>query len=401
MAIFAYKARTKDGEERSGVIETSSKEAALDTLQQRELFILSLHEQRKKSLFEFEIGGGRVKLRDLVIFSRQLSILFEAHIPVIDALRTMGKETRSPVLRKATDAIIADVSGGLLLSQALAKHPKIFSSLYVNLMRSGEESGKLREVVLYLADYLERTHTLVNKTRNALIYPGFILTAFIGVIIVLAVVVMPRLSELFVDFGQEIPLFTRIIISGSLFIRRWLLMIVVLLILGVIALWRWGQTPPGKLFYHRLQLNIPLAGELFRKLHMARIMDNLQMLLSGGIPALRALTITRDMVTNVVYKEAMTFAIDSVKGGGAISVGLERSPEVPPLAIQMIRVGETSGKLDFILEKIARFYQREVESLVDNLVTLIEPALILVLGGGVAFVVLSVLGPIYNLVGTF
>lgn len=401
MAIFIYKARTKDGEERSGIVETSSKEAALDTLQQRELFVLALHEQRKKSLFEFEIGGGRVKLRDLVIFSRQLSILFEAHIPVIDALRTMGKETRSPALRKAIDAIIADVSGGLLLSQALAKHPKIFSSLYVNLTRSGEESGKLREVVLYLADYLERTHTLVTKTRNALIYPGFILTAFIGVIIVLATVVMPRLSELFVEFGGEVPLFTKIIIAGSLFIRRWLLMLIILLILVAVGLWRWGQTPPGKLFYHRLQLNLPLMGELFRKFHMARIMDNLQMLLSGGIPALRALTITRDMVTNVVYKEAMTLAIDSVKGGGAISVGLERSPEVPPLAIQMIRVGETSGKLDFILEKIARFYQREVESIVDNLVTLIEPMLILVLGGGVAFVVLSVLGPIYNLVGTF
>lgn len=398
MATFEYKGRTKTGEPRSGVIDTSSQEAALDLLHRDNIVVTSIRERGPLPILARRLGGG-VKQKDVVVFSRQLATLFEARIPVVEALKTLIGESSRPALREAITQILDDVSGGMNLSQALAKHPSVFSSFYIQLVRSGEESGKLQEIFTYLADYMERSLYLTSKAKNALIYPAFILVAFMGVLVVMLVVVIPRLVTIFQETGQQVPFYTQMVIGASLFLQKWGLLLLILLIAGVIALVRWGYTPQGKYFFHKLQIHIPILGELYRKLYMARLADNLQTLIIGGIPILRALSVTGDVVGNLVYKRAIENAIESVKGGGTISVALEKCPEIPVLVTQMIRIGEASGRLDFILGSVAKFYQRDVDSALESLVALIEPALIIFLGLGVGVLVASVLVPLYNLVG--
>lgn len=401
MATFEYKARTKEGEIRSGIIETSSEDAALDTLQQNGLIVLSLVSREKKSFLEFRLPfENRVSQKDIVIFSRQLSTLFEAHVPVVETLRILVGTTSRPGLRKAIAEILDDIVGGSSLSQAMGKYHAIFSGFYINLIRSGEESGKLQETFTYLADYLERTYYLANKARNAMIYPSFVLFAFIGVIVVMLVVVIPRLVVIFEDTGQAIPFYTQAIIFVSLFLRTWGLLVLLSLVGGTLSLWRWSLTQGGRLFFHRLQITAPVIGTLYQKLYMSRLTDNLQTLIAGGIPILRALSITGSVVGNLVYQRAIAEAIESVKGGGTISSVFEKVPEIPVMVSQMIKIGETSGKLDFILANIAKFYRHEVDAAVENLVALIEPALIIFLGVGVGVLVVAIMVPLYNLVGS-
>ncbi len=404
MPTFQYKARTDKGEPREGVIEASSEESVLDLLQQTNLVVTSLKKADggvKFDIKNIKITWTRgVRQKDIVVFSRQLATLFEAKIPVVQALRTLAEEATRTALQKATIEITNDVAGGMALSQAMSKHPNIFTTFYVNLVRSGEESGKLEKVFTYLADYLERAYYLTGKARNAMMYPAFILIAFIGVLTVMLVVVLPRLFGIFEETGQQLPPFTRIVIAASNLLRAWGIFIFAMLIAGGVALWRWALTTKGKEFFDRMQLKIPVIGALFLKLYMARFADNLRTLVVGGIPILRALGITADVVGNTVFQQAINDAIKSVRDGSTIAAALEKTPEVPPLVTQMIKIGEATGKLDFILGSIAKFYQREVDSMVDNLVTLIEPVLIVLLGGGVALLVAAVLVPLYSLVGT-
>lgn len=400
MPTFQYTARTKAGEIRTGTIETSSMEAALDNLQQQGLIVVSANEHSGPSLLNMKIPGfGGVSQKDLVIFSRQFATLFEARIPVMESLKTLLKETRKQALKEVIAQILDDVAGGLSISQAMSKHHQVFSLFYINLIRSGEESGKLQEVFAYIADYMERSYYLTSKARNATIYPAFVLTAFLGVIVVLMVVVIPKLVSIFEETGQPVPFYTQAVIGLSVILREYGIFLVIGLIMGAVAFWRWSFTNTGKLFLHTLQLRIPILGNLYRKLYMARMTDNLRTLIVSGIPILRALSITGDVVGNVIYQKAIHRAIESVKEGGSISAAFEKTPEIPPLVTQMIRIGEASGKLDFILGGIAKFYQKDVDSLLENLVTLIEPLLIVFLGAGVGILVASVMVPLYNLVG--
>ncbi|TSC78675.1 MAG: hypothetical protein G01um101433_136 [Parcubacteria group bacterium Gr01-1014_33] len=398
MPTFQYNARTKEGEMRTGVVEAFSQEAALEALHKNGLIVVSLGE-KKRSLLNFSFNFG-VRQKDVVIFSRQLATLFEAQIPVVQSLKTLGAETGRAQFRAVITEITDDVTGGMSLSQAMGKHPKVFSMFYISLVRSAQETGRLQEVMTYLADYLERSYSITTKARNALIYPAFVLFAFIGVLVVMLVVVIPRLVSIFEETKQEIPIYTKMIIGLSLFLQKWGLLVLIVFIVGVVALWRWGRTPAGKRIFHELQISVPIFGELYRKLYMARLTDNLRTLISGGVPLIRALSITADVVGNVIYREAIENAIESVKGGNTISDAFERVRQIPPLVTQMIRIGEVSGRLDFILGNISKFYQRDVDSLLDNLITLIEPALIILLGGAVGIIVASVLVPLYNLAGS-
>ncbi len=398
MPIFDYKARTQEGEMRTGVVETSSQDAALDALQKNGLIVISVAERGKKSLFEMQFGRG-VRQRDIVLFSRQMATLFEAQIPVIQILRTLSSQAIKPQLRKVVNEVMADVTGGMALSQAFGKHPDAFSSFYVSLVRAGEESGKLQDVFTYLADYLERSYYIANKARNALIYPAFILLAFVGVFTIMLTVVIPKLTAIFKETGTEVPFYTQIIISLSDLLRNYGLFVLLALIGGIIFLWRWGRTPTGKRFFNTIQIRTPIIGALYQRIFIVRMTDNMRTLMISGIPLIRALTITEDVVGNVIYQDAVVRAIAAVKAGSTISSAFEQTPEIPVMVTQMIKIGEQSGRLDFILENISRFYQKEVDSLVDNLLTLIEPILILVLGGGVAVLVAAILIPIYNIAG--
>ena len=271
----------------------------------------------------------------------------------------------------------------------------------MHLVRSGEESGRLQETFTYLADYLERAYYLKSKAFNAMMYPAFVIFAFGIVMTVMMIVILPSLLSIFEDAGQELPIYTKIIISFSTFIRKWGGAVFVLIAAGAVFMWRWAATEEGKNFFHKLQINVPLLGQIYRKIYMARLTDNLQVLIISGVPIIKALEITSDVVGNVVYRQALKDAIESVKGGNTISSAFERTEEIPALVTQMIRIGEVSGRLDFILGSVSKFYRKEVDSLLDNLVTLIEPVLILILGAAVAILVAAILVPLYSLVGAF
>lgn len=398
MAIFDYQARDHRGETRSGVIEASSQDGAVNVLQQTGLIVVSIRERSKPFFSRLGILG-RVKQKDVVIFSRQLATLFEAQIPVVQALKTLITQSTKDSLKQIVSQILDDVNAGESLSQAMSKHPNAFSSFYINLIRSAEESGKLQEVFTYLADYLERSYYLTTKARNAMIYPAFIFLAFVVILGLMMVFVIPSLATIFAETGQQLPIYTQMILGLSAILRKWGFVILFLAIIIAFFGWRWADTEEGRHFFHRLQLKVPIIGSLYEKLYMARLTDNLRTLIIGGIPILRALSITGDIVGNVVYKDAIERAIESVKGGSTISEAFEKTPEIPPLVTGMIRIGEASGRLDFILGSVGRFYQREVDSAVENLVSLIEPILILFLGGGVAILVASIMVPLYSLVG--
>ena len=290
MAKFNYKARTPEGESRTGVVEARTLDAAIEALQRSDLIVTEVKPADHTPLFSKRIKFfERVKQRDIVIFSRQLSTLFQAKVPVTQSLRTLAAESSSGIFRNAIGAILDDVSGGSSLSQAISRYPDIFSRFYLNMVRAGEESGKLEDVFLYLADYLERTYALTSKARNALIYPAFVLVAFVGVIIVMLVVVIPRLTSIFAELGQAVPFYTQIVIWISSFMRQWGFVLLIVLAIGAIIGWRFSKTSKGRLIFDDLIIRLPLIGGLLRKIYLTRLADILATLITAGIPILRAL----------------------------------------------------------------------------------------------------------------
>ena len=281
------------------------------------------------------------------------------------------------------------------------KQPQVFSTFFVQMVRAGEESGKLDEVFTYLADYLERSYGLLNKARIALIYPAFIMVAFIGIMIFLFTSIVPKIGAIIEESGQELPFYTKMILGLSTFLVNYGILIVLLFIVFGVLLVRYLRTPEGIQVASRVQLSLPVVGMLYKKMYLARLADNLQTLITGGIPIIRALQITADVVGNDVYRSITLEAVEAVRGGSSIADAFGKHPEVPMLLTQMIRVGEETGKLDSLLKAISRFYAQEVDSLVENLVSLIEPILIVILGLGVGIIVVSVLQPIYNLTASF
>ncbi len=401
--IYKYSAKTSTGETKSGTIDSPSMDIAVGTLQRMGLIIIGLEpaEKEKKWWDISAIIGNRIKPRDIVIISRQLSTLFEAKVPIITSLRVLSSEASSPALKRHLEELTADIQGGLPISSAMAKHPEVFSNFYVNMVRSGEEAGKLEQIFMYLADYLERSYELQSKVKNALLYPAFVLVIFVTVMSLMLVIVIPKLSAILKDAGQEIPIYTRIVIGISDLLMQYGIFILLLLMAGGIALWRYTRSGKGAMELSNFVINIPIFGALFRKFYLSRLADNLNTLISGGVPILRALEITADVVGNEVYAMIMRSAISEVKSGAKISDALGRFEEIPRLFTQMIRVGEETGKVDFILGTLARFYRREVDNVVSNLVSLIEPLMIVLLGLGVGVLVASVLIPIYSLTNAF
>lgn len=401
--LFTYQARTSDGVARSGTVEAPTLDSAIQSLQRQNLIVISLLEAgEQKKWFDLSFSAFRgVKQRDVVALARQLSTLFEAKVPVVQTFRTLIGESSGGAARGYLVEVLDDVQAGMSMSQAMGKHPQMFSPFFVNMVRSGEESGKLDEVFTFLADYIERNYELLTKTRNALIYPAFILVAFTGVLVLMLTVVIPKLTIIITEAGQTIPFYTQLVIWVSDFLRNFGVLLLFLIAMGGVFLAYYVKTPAGMRAWSRTQLTLPIIGNLFQKFYLARMADNMQTLISAGIPIVRALQITADVVGNEIYRGIVLEAVEAVRGGSTIAEAFARHPEIPALLTQMMRVGEETGKLDQILKAISRFYTREVDNLVDNLVALIEPVLILFLGLGIGLIVASVLVPIYNLTGAF
>jgi type IV pilus assembly protein PilC len=398
MALFTYKARNNAGEMREGSVEAATLEAAIDVLQRNSLILVTIEPAKGLSIFNRSLGSFKgIKTTDLVLFTRQLSTLFGAKVPVLQALRTLAGESQNETFQQVIADMVDRIAGGTSLSQALNEHPDVFSSFYINLVRSGEQSGKLEETFDFLAGYLERSEYLASKAKNALIYPAFILAAFIMVIIVLFTYVVPKLVAILEETGQDLPWYTQAIVYISAFLVNYGIYVLLLAIMGGVALWRFLRTETGKEFFDRFLLLIPVIGGLYRKIYLSRLADNLATLFMGGISILDALKITSDVVDNRVYQKILLDAAESVKGGNTISGSFSKFEDIPPLVTQMIKIGEETGRLDFILNKLSAYYKQDVDNMLSNLVSLIEPVLIISLGIGVGGIVAAIFVPLYGI----
>lgn len=398
---FKYKSIDQGGAPKEGVIDAVSKDMAIASLQRRGLVVVSIIEEDQKPFLQRNFSlFDHVSLKEIVILSRQISTLFEAQVSAVKAFRLLGGESENILLRKSLSQIADDIQTGVSISASLEKHPQLFSNFYVHMVRAGEESGKLNETFLYLADYLDRSYELTSKTRNALIYPIFVIITFIAVMVLMLTLVIPKLSEILSESGQDIPIYTKIVIGASKFLVDYGLFFLVVVVIAVFYLVRVGMQSSGKHYFDSTKLTIPYIGDLYKKLYLSRISDNMDTMLSSGISMVRAIEITGSVVGNVVYEDIMKETDELVKGGSALSDAFSRYPEqIPAIMIQMVKVGEETGELGFILKTLAKFYKREVETAVDTLVELIEPVMIIALGLGVGFLLTSVLVPIYDIAG--
>ena len=396
--LFKYIAIDQKGEKQTGSIEAVSRDVAISSLQNRGFSVSAVEEVlEKEGFFEHEINIFKgVSNRDIVLMSRQVSTLFEAQVSALRVFRLLGAESENPLLRRILGEVADDLQAGSTISKAMERHSKVFSPFYVNMVRAGEEAGKLDETLLYLADYLDRSYEVGSKAKNALIYPAFVIGTFVVVMILMMTMVIPRISTILTDAGQEIPMYTKVVIALSNFFVNYGIFLLILLVIGGFFLFRYIQTKGGKAVFDRFVLTVPYLGALYRKLYLSRIADNLSTMLVSGISVVQATDITASVVGNSVYEEILKDVSTAVKGGGNVSNSMAVYPEIPGIMTAMIKVGEETGELGTILKTLAKFYQREVSSTVDTLVDLIEPLMIVVLGLGVAILLAAVLVPIYN-----
>ena len=399
--LFKYRAIDKDGHEREGTIEASSREVAVSALQRRDLIISAIESAEKRSLLKLHISFlDRVSSKDIVILSRQIATLFGAQVSALHIFRLLASEVENKRLSAVLSAVGDDLQGGSPISKALSRHPKIFTTFYVNMVRAGEESGKLSETFNYLADYLDRSYDLISKAENALIYPVFVIAVFFGVMALMLTLVIPKISAVLLDSGQAIPIYTSIVIGFSNFLVQYGIFVLIALVAGGIYLWQLGKTEQGALVLDNVKLSIPYVGGLYKKLYLSRISDNLSTMLLSGVSVIGALEITSSVVGNAAYARVLHEVGIDVKGGSSISDALDRHTEIPSIMVTMTRVGEETGELGQILTTLAKFYNREVTNAVDTLVGLIEPIMIVLLGLGVGVLLAAVLLPIYNLAGS-
>lgn len=398
--LFKYKIVDTNGINKEGEIDAVSSDSAISGLQRRGFLVLSIKASKeKKSIFEMSFFNS-VSMKDVVILSRQISTLFEAQVSALKAFSMLSENSENPTLREKLNQVSLDLQAGLSISGALAKHKDVFSDFYINMVKAGEETGKLNQTFLYLAQYLDRQYALTSKTRNALIYPFFVILTFFIVMILMLTVVIPKLSSILKDSGQEIPVFTKIVIAVSDFFVQYGFILGIFVILLGIWFWFLAQTPKGKEFIDINRLKVPAIGNLYRKLFLSRIADNLDTMLVSGIPIVKSIDITAEVVTSRVYKNLLKDIAEKVKSGMSLSTAFQKYPEyIPGIMIQMIKVGEETGSLGQILKTLAEFYKREVDDAVDTLVGLIEPMMVVLLGLGVGVLLVSILVPIYNMAG--
>jgi type IV pilus assembly protein PilC len=398
---YKYKARSKEGVVESGVIEASSKEAAVDILSKYNIFATSLVEVRQ-GIFS---GGNisffnKVTKKDLAIFSRQLAVLLESRVPVVQSLASLSEQTKKQFFKEKIIKISQLVDEGNSLSEAFSTFPEVFNVFFINLMKSGEASGKISESLDYLSKHLEREADINSQIKSAMIYPVFVISVLIVVMGIVMVVVMPKLIDLVKQSSAKPPFFTVLMLNFYAFlaIYWWVLMLIFFGLIGFAFYYL--KTKNGKKQYDFFSLRIPLIGEFFQKTYLVKFAENLSTLISAGLSIVVALKITKDTIENLTYKEIISETEKSVLEGEKISSALKKYPQfVSSFVVQMIQVGEDTGKLDRNLLEIVNFYQKEIKRDVDTFTALLEPVLIIFLGICVAFLAISVLSPLYSTLG--
>jgi type IV pilus assembly protein PilC len=398
MLTYHYKARdNKDGSLVTGEVQADNEQAAVKLLMDRKLFPVSVSDEAPAgSLFS---KSTRVKAKDRIIFTRQLSTLIGAGLPLVQSLRTVRDQVSSKPLQTIIDSVIASVEGGSTLSNAFAAHPKVFNQVYVSLIAAGESSGTLDGTLERLANQQEKDAAIASKIRGAMIYPLIVMAVVLGVLVFMLTTVLPQVGSLYKDLGKTLPFITQALLAISNFaVNFWWLVIIGVGGLGY-AIYNYSKSTSGQRELDGLKLRLPVFGQLFMKVYMARYSRTLGTLVQSGLPLLQALDITKDAVNNVLVADTIDESIKQVRGGKALSTSIEGTKTFLPLVPQMIKIGEQSGTIDQMLDRLATFYEAEVDDEVKNLSTTLEPVMMVVLGLTVGLIVLAVLLPVYSLIG--
>jgi type IV pilus assembly protein PilC len=397
--LFHYTALAKDGTKQDNVLEALNQDAAFAELQKRELSVVTIEEKVVNEELEFvkKLFEKKIEQKEIVIFSRQVATLFEAGVSALKGFRLLAAENENPRFKEELIGVSDDIEGGVSLSNALQKRPDIFSPFFVNMVKSGEESGKLNQVFLFLADYLDREYELRQKTKKALTYPAFVIGTFFIIMTVMFVFVIPKMTALFIENGATLPMVTKIVIAISNFFVNYAVVIFPGIIVGVFLFNRYSKTEEGAYNVDKFKISAPVVSNLYQKIFLARLSDNMNTMLTSGIAIVRAIEITADVVENAYYREMLLRVAGKVQTGTAFSKALAIEENLPNILIQMVHIGEETGELGYILKNLATFYKREVDTAIDSIIGLIEPAMIVGLGLGVGILVSAVLLPMYSL----
>lgn len=397
---YQFYAKTKGGESKKGTLEAANQKAAISTLQEKGLVVISVQEAKEESIISkgLNIFQG-VSSKELAIFSRMLSLLFEVSVPLTQALNILKNQTKNPYFKEILEQIIADIQDGATFSEALKKHENIFGTLYVAMAKSGEATGDLMGSLNFMADYLESSEEMKGKVSSALMYPVVIVIIFLGVAGGTIYFILPDLLDQLAELGgddQELPLMTKIVMTISDFLQAYIFWVLGGIVGAIGGLYAFFKTEVGQQFWDKYQMKLPVFGNLFTKMYVARFSLNLRTLMSGSIPLVEALEISAQVVGNRVYAATIRKAAQEVTKGNKMSDTLLESEHFPDLSAQIIQIGEQSGRTQAVLETLSNFYEKEVNGVVDNLSTLIEPFVIVFIGVGVGAFVLSILMPLYE-----
>jgi len=400
MPIFSYLAKdVATGKRHSSQIEADSINAAGKLLRDQKLLPVRITATRGKS--GLLIGQKKVPFKERIIFTRQLAVMMKAGLPAVKALEALHKQTSHRYFQKVITDLIAQVKGGQPLSATMAKYPKVFPEVYTAVIRAGEQTGQLSEVLFNLADQQEKQADLISKVRGAMMYPAIILLALIGVVFLIVFFVLPSLKTVFADFGAELPLTTKALFFISDMFRQYFY-IVLPIFVGLVYLVKiWFSKPGGRMIYDKIKIKLPIFGALTTKVYMATFSRTMSMLTKASLPIIESIHIVQKTINNKHYQLAFDRIVKQVESGKPLSAAIAKEPLFPPMVSQLTTLGEESGNLDSVLQEITRFYDSEVENMTKNLASLIEPIMLIIMGVGVAFVVASVLGPIYKLVSDF
>jgi type IV pilus assembly protein PilC len=395
MPMFEYTARSQTGQIQKGQMDVASKDDVMAYLRKNRLIMVSVREPPKQ--IKLSMGGPRIKTRDIVIFTRQFATMINAGLPLVQSLNILAAQTENKALAEVTRAVVYDVESGNTLADAFSKHPKAFAPLYVNMVAAGEAGGILDTILLRLATFLEKNDALVRKVKGAMVYPGVIICVAMLAISILLIFVIPTFQSMFASVNLELPLPTRIVIGLSNFLVHFWWAIIMAIGGTVFGIKSYYATPAGRLQIDSALLKAPVLGDVIRKSAVSRFTRTLGTLVSSGVSILEGLEITAKTAGNQVVHDAVMESRQSIAGGETIAAPLEKSKVFPPMVISMIAVGEQTGGLDEMLSKIADFYDEEVDVAVSALMSLMEPAMIVILGVIVGGMVIAMYLPIFDM----
>ncbi len=398
---FNFRAKDQDGLKKEGIIEAVNETAAIEVLQKNGLYPISVVAEKKNSLKKaFLKYFDSVKTEELVIFFRQLSIMIGAKVPIISALYSIREETRNQYFSRIITEVANEIQDGVSLSDALKKHDDVFSNLSINIIRAGEASGNLKDSIEYVADNIERNYELTTKVRSAMMYPAIVMVVFFVIGFLVISFIVPKLTLMIKELEVEVPWYTKLVINISDFMANYWWAVAIVIVGFFVGLFYYVRTEEGKREWDQVKIKLPIVGIIFRNVYVTRFSENLAVLLSGGIPIIRALNIVSSVINNSVYANIFLKAAEEVKIGGEMSDILRKYPQVPSMVSQMVKIGEESGQIDSVLKYVAKFYQQQTDTLTKNLSTLIEPVLMIMIGVAVGILAFAVLIPIYNITGS-